>query len=244
MLVLTSSPIYINGQKQEDYFSSLDGNSSKSEILFFQKWFNSLSFYGETPKFYPLREDGIWGDKTIKAWKMSGERFNNTFNKGVNTLSPKPITTNVDLNSVLVKNPFKTREGLKTFQEWVMQKDPNILKKHGADEKWGRESSDAWKKYGVEYSELFSPEGTPIEEDLSNSNQTKKEKIKEQMDKLKFPFSYSLSSVGFALGIAYAVNNKTGFWKGLGYSLIFSIAGGSLGAGIDYLRKPKKDEKA
>ena len=149
------------------------------------------------------------------------------------------VKSNASGETVLVKNPFTTKTGLKVFQNWVLAKDPNALKKYGADGKWGKETSDAWMKYRDEYSQLFTPSGEAVVEKPIEVLTTEVPFNPEQ-DKIKYPVSYALSSVGFALGIAYAVRNKTGFWKGLGYAIIFSVAGGSLGAGVDYLRKPKK----
>lgn len=44
-------------------------------------------------------------------------------------------------------------------------------------------------------------------------------------------------SLGIAGGIYYSFMKKTGFWKGLGITLIFGIAGGALGMAVDYATK-------
>jgi hypothetical protein len=63
----------------------------------------------------------------------------------------------------------------------------------------------------------------------------------------KYKFAHLLSSIGFVTGIAYSFYKKTGFWKGWGISIIFSIAGLSLGGGIDYIinssNKKQEEEK-
>lgn len=50
-------------------------------------------------------------------------------------------------------------------------------------------------------------------------------------------FNIALGSIGLVSGIAYSVVNKTGFWKGVGYTLLFNIGGHALGKGIDVLIK-------
>lgn len=40
------------------------------------------------------------------------------------------------------------------------------------------------------------------------------------------------SSLGFIIGLGYAFNVKSGFWKGWGYTILGSIALGGLGYGI------------
>lgn len=47
-------------------------------------------------------------------------------------------------------------------------------------------------------------------------------------------FAMALGSAAFAGGIAYSFMKKTGFWKGWGISILFSIGGSALGAAIDY----------
>ena len=45
---------------------------------------------------------------------------------------------------------------IKGFQSWVIntKKDNQILGKYGADGKWGKNTSNAWVKYGEEYKKL------------------------------------------------------------------------------------------
>ena len=50
-------------------------------------------------------------------------------------------------------------------------------------------------------------------------------------------------SVGFAGGIYYSFQKKTGFWKGLGITLVVAIAGGALGMAVDALVNNNKDKK-
>lgn len=50
-------------------------------------------------------------------------------------------------------------------------------------------------------------------------------------------------SIGFAGGIYYSFKNKTGFWKGLGITLIIAIAGGAVGMGVDALINNNKSKK-
>ena len=40
------------------------------------------------------------------------------------------------------------------------------------------------------------------------------------------------SSLGFIVGLGYAFNVKSGFWKGWGYTILGSMALGGLGYGI------------
>jgi hypothetical protein len=40
------------------------------------------------------------------------------------------------------------------------------------------------------------------------------------------------SSLGFIIGLGYAFNVKSGFWKGWGYTILGSMALGGLGYGI------------
>lgn len=48
------------------------------------------------------------------------------------------------------------------------------------------------------------------------------------------------SSLGFASGVIYAFNKKTGFWKGWGIAIIGSITLGGIGYAIDYTKYNKK----
>ena len=50
---------------------------------------------------------------------------------------------------------------------------------------------------------------------------------------VKHKYATALGSVGFAAGISYAFYEKTGFWKGLGISIIGNIAGAAIGYAID-----------
>ena len=59
----------------------------------------------------------------------------------------------------------------------------------------------------------------------------------EQQQEISFKthkFAMALGSAAFAGGIAYSFMKKTGFWKGWGISILFSIGGSALGAAIDY----------
>lgn len=55
----------------------------------------------------------------------------------------------------------------------------------------------------------------------------------------KNKFNIAFGSIGLVSGIAYSVINKTGFWKGVGYTLLFNIGGHALGKGIDILTTKK-----
>jgi len=50
-------------------------------------------------------------------------------------------------------NPFKTKDELLAFQNWVIstKKDTSILGSAGADGLWGQKSASAWDKYGKDY---------------------------------------------------------------------------------------------
>jgi len=43
------------------------------------------------------------------------------------------------------------------------------------------------------------------------------------------------SSIGFVVGVGFAIKNKTGFWKGFGYTILGSITGASLTRGVGFL---------
>jgi len=54
-----------------------------------------------------------------------------------------------------------------------------------------------------------------------------------------------LGNIGFAVGLALAFYRKTGFWAYIGYAILFSIIGSSIGYGIDVaIMKPQKDQQA
>jgi len=55
---------------------------------------------------------------------------------------------------------------------------------------------------------------------------------------------YVGASVGILISLGYSFKTKSGFWKGLGYWLIGSIAVGGLGYGVGALikKKPKNGE--
>lgn len=50
-------------------------------------------------------------------------------------------------------------------------------------------------------------------------------------------------SLGIAGGIYYSFMKKTGFWKGLGITIIVGIAGGALGMAVDYATKNQNQAK-
>ena len=50
---------------------------------------------------------------------------------------------------------------------------------------------------------------------------------------VKYKYSTAFGSLGFAAGIGYAFYEKTGFWKGLGISIIGNVAGAAIGYAID-----------
>lgn len=56
---------------------------------------------------------------------------------------------------------------------------------------------------------------------------------------VKDPMKYTtiLGNVGFAAGVGYAIYKKTGFWKGWGYGIIFSIIGVSIGYAVDTMKQ-------
>lgn len=71
MQVITKNPIIVNGI-YEDYLS-LDGTSSKEEILAAQKIINQLIILENTAKpatkwLKTIKEDGIWGSETETAY--------------------------------------------------------------------------------------------------------------------------------------------------------------------------------
>lgn len=55
----------------------------------------------------------------------------------------------------------------------------------------------------------------------------------------KNTFTYVGGALGFVSGVAYSFSKKTGFWKGVGITLIFNIAGAVLGKAIDYTLNQK-----
>lgn len=46
-------------------------------------------------------------------------------------------------------------------------------------------------------------------------------------------------TVGLVGGVYYSFAKKTGFWKGLGVTLVFVIVGGAVGYTVDYLTEKK-----
>jgi hypothetical protein len=50
------------------------------------------------------------------------------------------------------------------------------------------------------------------------------------------------ASIGILLSLGYAFKTKSGFWKGMGYWLIGSIAVGGLGYGVGTLIKKKNKD--
>tara|TARA_Y100000389_G_scaffold113651_1_gene110760 strand:- start:3806 stop:4114 length:309 start_codon:yes stop_codon:yes gene_type:complete len=49
------------------------------------------------------------------------------------------------------------------------------------------------------------------------------------------------SSIGFALGVAYAFKVKSGFWKGWGYAILGGFILGGVGYGVGMAKKKKTD---
>lgn len=58
--------------------------------------------------------------------------------------------------------------------------------------------------------------------------------------KASYPFGQTLGAIGFAAGVFYSFNKKTGFWKGWGIAIIGSIALGGIGYGIDSFNNKSK----
>jgi len=54
-----------------------------------------------------------------------------------------------------------------------------------------------------------------------------------KIDMGKHKYAPLLAAAGFAFGVYYAIEHKTGFWMGAGYTLLFNLTGYALGAGID-----------
>ncbi len=50
------------------------------------------------------------------------------------------------------------------------------------------------------------------------------------------------SSIGFAIGVAYAFKVKSGFWKGWGYAILGSIVLGGVGYGVGMAKKKKNEQ--
>ncbi len=57
-------------------------------------------------------------------------------------------------------------------------------------------------------------------------------------DKRKIGYQIG-SSVGFTIGLIYAFNVKSGFWKGWGYTILGGMALGGIGYGIGMAIKEK-----
>jgi hypothetical protein len=86
---------------------------------------------------------------------------------------PSPTTTPTTppvsgQNATNDSQPFKTEAEVKAFQKWVIniKGDKTILGKggdsgFGDDGKWGRNSKNAWAKYGEEYKKTFRLDADP-----------------------------------------------------------------------------------
>jgi hypothetical protein len=60
-------------------------------------------------------------------------------------------------NDEVQKGTTEKPQDIKGFQSWVIntKQDNQILGNYGADGKWGRNTSNAWVKYGEEYKKSF-----------------------------------------------------------------------------------------
>jgi len=75
-----------------------------------------------------------------------------------------PSSSNDEVQRGTTEKP----KDIKRFQEWVIdnEKDNQILGRYGADGKWGKNTSNAWVKYGEDYKRLNpnetsnNPQGT------------------------------------------------------------------------------------
>ena len=56
-------------------------------------------------------------------------------------------------------------------------------------------------------------------------------------NELNKPFTKILGGIGWTTGLVYAFSVKSGFWKGLLYVTLGSMAGSGIGAGVDLLKK-------
>ena len=63
-----------------------------------------------------------------------------------------PSSSNDEIQRGTTEKP----KDIKRFQEWVIdnKKDNQILGRYGADGKWGKNTSNAWVKYGEDYKRL------------------------------------------------------------------------------------------
>jgi hypothetical protein len=53
-------------------------------------------------------------------------------------------------------------------------------------------------------------------------------------------FNAVLAGVGMAAGLGYAIKTKSGFWKGAGWVILFSVIGGAIGYGVDQFSNKDK----
>jgi 4-hydroxybenzoate polyprenyltransferase len=63
------------------------------------------------------------------------------------------------------------------------------------------------------------------------------------MEKKYKTWAFILSSLGLAGGIVYSVAKKETFWKGVGNTVIFSLAGMFTGVAVDSFAEKAKPEE-
>ncbi len=72
MNVVTNRKVVVRpasaGSSHKEGNSGIDGSSSKSSVISFQRWFNKN-------KGGKLKVDGKWGPKTSKAWSSAGSEY-------------------------------------------------------------------------------------------------------------------------------------------------------------------------
>lgn len=96
-----------------------------------------------------------------KAWSKTHPKDDNS-NQGTTDGVPNDVTSKpadtipVDSPINYTTNPFKTKDEVKAFQQWVVNKYGKILgtsgsNKNGVDGLWGQKTASAWDKYGKTY---------------------------------------------------------------------------------------------
>jgi hypothetical protein len=67
--------------------------------------------------------------------------------------------------------------------------------------------------------------------------------IKEQAESFARPYAQIAGGVGFCIGLVFAFKTKSGFWKGVGYTFLGSMALSGIGYGIGSTIKKKQINK-
>lgn len=201
-------------------------------------------------KIYDYKQDGnnfyVKKKGTDKWIQLSGTQLNDVKTKVFKIFSNN---SNKNSSSHSIPKELINSGGVKKFQEWIYNKQPELLGKFGIDGKYGSITKNAWEKYGKQYlNQLSSGSTTTLQNFIKKIIPTKKSllplHIRALMDYLigrETPFTeddLTRDEQNFLKNVVIS-NEK----KGLTYSLWKQIGGGNLPTSMTVQDSEKEKQK-